>query len=96
MLDVGHDRGDRPERRRIERSAHESKRERAADAAADLESSRGDVLVRDSVACCVKSEAEQDGAQPGTDQNPAGCAGGDVHGDDHEAEPTGSGCVARR
>ena len=52
--------------------------------------------MRDSVARCVKREAEQDGAQPGTDQSPAGRTGGDVHGDDHEAEPKGSGFAARR
>ena len=87
MLDVRHGGRHGPERRRIQRPANEGESQHAGDAAADLESSRVDVLVRDAIAGSMEHETEHDRTQPGADQGPAGRTRGDVHGDDH-SQPT--------
>ena len=82
MLQVGRRRGDRSDRRGIERAAHEGQSEDARDSAADLESPRVDVLVRHTVTVEMQDRAECRGGERRPNQGTAQSARGNVERDD--------------
>ena len=71
MLEVGRRRGDRSDRRGIERPTHEGQCKDAGDSAADLESPRVDVLVRHTITVEVQDRAECRGGERRPNQGTA-------------------------
>jgi hypothetical protein len=83
VLEIRSSRGDRYDRRRVERPADDGKCEDAERAARHLEPPRGDVLVRHAVAEEVQDRPRDDGAHARAGERTAERTGGHVHRDDH-------------
>jgi hypothetical protein len=83
VLEIRRGRGDRSNRRRVERPADDGEGENTKRAARHLEPARGNVLVWHPVAEEVQDRPDDDGAHARAGEQTADCTGGDVHRDDH-------------
>jgi hypothetical protein len=68
--------------RGIQRAANCGKEQDCGDAGADLETTVGDVSVRDAVAHEVEHQSEREGAEARTNERASGSTGGNVKGGD--------------
>jgi hypothetical protein len=83
MLEVRRGRRDRPDRRRMEGTAHGRQRQHSQHAAADFEPARGDVLVRNPVGREMEHRPKDDRPDTRADDCATCCPRGNVHGNDH-------------